>query len=408
MNVKYMLPSFLLAGVCACGAKPAPQVVLATAAPPPAIEEPGETVQNDHTPSSSSSADPSASDTVSETPPSEALPPAVELGAPVACTLGSSDFRPNDDVITFHLRPHALPFLRVLGGNADVLFPTGAPSTLLVQKQSGGLSIRGHVEPSGIPLYAARPVIMNGFVVPYPWARLQHVDAAPGEFTLSIATPSEISVTAKAPLSAKRPCSDASLDRGRVGASYDAGESVPGTQGKTKKTMFLKAGHSISLWTEPRVESAPAAQLKVGKNAPYVHVFETKPGLSRIVWPLDDMVAFGWVKTTELEASKPSSGYGSGSGRPSLRVPKWPLVARVVCSKDIPVIAESGNIRAAAGTIAQGTPIEIIEQMQGVSRIWVRVPHVFPIESTSPLLALQSDLKDCSDAPEAPGPRPLK
>ncbi len=391
----------LVLGLLACGASSSPggsadpaQVILQV--PPPAASS--------STPQAVSSAPLSEAPSP---PSSDELPPELSFNAPIGCAFRTNEFKTEQDFTVFHLRPHAAPYLRAEGGEASVTIPVGAPSWVVAHKFEKGIKLGGYIEPSVIRLYPAKPFVMNDFVIPKYHAKLEWLDAAAGEITPTLAMPSGLKLTAGGVLKASRNCEDLIVRPLPMGAAFEALDAVPGRKpGKPLKVMMLKMGRSISLWTEPKSQASPVAELSARNDLRYVDVLELKPGFARIVWPLESLVAFGWVKTDDLEPSKPGEGYGTGHGRQMPRVPQWPLVARLVCDKEIPLIAEAEKIKAVVGAVEPNTEIEVIEQVHGLSRVWVRVPHVYPLERTSPLWARQSDLKDCQNMKKGAHPGP--
>jgi len=338
------------------------------AAPPPATPEPPLTIE----PPRSVAAEPDTSPPPSPPPPAAKppLPPPVALDSAVACAFDAARWEGTADITDLALRPGGKPFARITGGPARLSIPVGPAGDALLEIRDAGLSVAGHVPAKAAALRPNAPFELNGFAVPTIFARLAWSEGANASLTVVYEAPEELEVL-DPPLRATRPCADVGLE----GRSFEAKDGVPGGSDADKKDVkALLPGSRVSLASTPT--GKPVARIAV-KEATHVSVFESRGGMSRVSLPVDRLLVFGWVKTSELKPAGSLAGYGSGRGRRGLREPSTVVVERWRCAEDVPLVAAVEDERRAVGAIGKETPIEVLarEEDEVVVRVWTTSIH---------------------------------
>ncbi|MDI1442590.1 hypothetical protein [Polyangium sp. 6x1] len=321
-------------------------------------------------------------------PPETPLPPLVALDAAVACAFDAPRWMGTADITDLALRLGDKPFVRIRGGAARLSVPVGPAGDTVLQIRDAGFTVQGHLPAAGSSLSPNVPFVLNGFAIPTIFARLawsEGKDASltvthPGSATLEVLDP---------PLRATRPCGDVGLD----GGSFDADEAVPG--GGESKKQDIKAflpGSRVAIAVEPK--GKPVARIAV-KEATHVTVFESRGGMSRVSLPVDTLVVFGWVKTSDLKPAGSLAGYGSGGGGRGVPEPAFVVKERWRCARDVPLVAEAFGERRTVGAIAKDTPIEVLERAGDEARVQAWTKAIHPVEDAA-FLVRAFDLHGCA------------
>lgn len=265
--------------------------------------------------------------------------------------------------------------------------PTGLAADTLLEIRDAGLVVRGHAPASAIVLRPNVPFVLNGFAIPTIHASLSYSEGAAGSMTIVHAQPAELDLLGET-LKGTRPCADLGLE----GDGFDPEKAVPGLNEKNPgEKKLLEGGQKVELRIQPK--GKPVARLFINE-ATFVLVSETAGGMSRISLYVDTLIVFGWVKSSHLKKPGSITGYGSIGTRARLRDPERPILERLRCSAEIPLIAEVNGERKLVGSIRENTVIEVLARTKTEARVWVKSLAIHPAEDAE-LRARASDLSEC-------------
>lgn len=324
-------------------------------------------------------------------PPPSADPPAFALPSPAACELRSARWLGRGAVSELRFRQGGPVFARVATGAARLVLPVGvAAQGAGLELVDAGLTLRGQLDAASVGLYGTKVITFERFA------------AATGGsvLTWSHSTTSDVTVTldsitgvkpAQTPLSATVACSALSLDRGR----YDT--SARALDPRATRLAVLRVGASIPLSVTPT--GAAVAELNP-RNEPdgFVRISEVSGPRSRIFWSRREAMVFGWVLSADLHKPLGEYGFGSGSGSGAGFGRSVHPMDRVVCDKEIPVIAEAGGERMIVGNVAPGTVIDRMARHGDEMEIWVRTGAV-QIPNEARLVTHAALLEGCAGHP---------
>jgi hypothetical protein len=282
-------------------------------------------------------------------------------------------------------------FARVATGAARLVLPVGvAAQGAGLELVDAGLTLRGQLDAASVGLHGAQEVIFAGFAAPTGRSALTWSRATMGDVVVTLDSIAGVK-PAQTPLSTTVPCAALGLDRG----SY---EPRPETLGaRATRRAVLRVGASILLSVSPT--GAAVAELNA-RDEPdgEVRVSEVKGARSRIFWSRREALVFGWVLSTDVQKPKSEYGFGSGSGSGAGFGRSVHPVDRVVCDKEIPVIAEAGGERMIVGSISPGTVIDRMARHGDAMEIWVRTGAV-QIPNEARLVTHAALLEGCAGHP---------
>jgi hypothetical protein len=285
------------------------------------------------------------------------------------------------------LTPGGKPFTRITEGAAHITIPTGLASDTFIEIRDGGLIVRGHAASSAIVLRPVVPFVLNDFTVPTNSASLSYTEAAEGAVTVIHPQPDELNFFG-AKLKGTRACTELGLDM----RAFDPAKAIPGMDPKGQYTnRLIESGHHVDLRIKPNGQ--PVARLKL-KEPTLVRVNEQVGGLSRISVPVDTLILFGWVKSSDLKIAGDMAGYGTGRGRMGIRDPELPTLERIRCATEIPLIAEAFGERKWVGSILPNTVIDVISRTDAETRVWIKTRGIHSAPN-SEFHVRTSDLSQC-------------
>jgi hypothetical protein len=377
-RVAAAVSTLIALGLCACHPAPAPlpapaRPFLAPAAPPATTTA-------------------TATAVAPEEPPVP-LPPLIARPAEVACAW-TTVLWPGRELAWLRLRPQGPLFARITrGGRAQLQIPVGAHEHGILDVASDGLVVTGVVAREQIKLFAAHAFAMNGVVFPISTSPLSWTEGFSDGVSVTMAVPKEVLV-AHPPLLAKRPCTDLTLDRG---ASLDMENTVFGAQNGADKR--LRGGGAIEVFSDP---GRPAEVKLVLETDTAIDSFASAGAFSRIGVYLDTAFVAGWVKTVHLkDAVNGGRGFPFGTSGVGVGDVNFKPLVRVVCSADVPVVAEAGGESANVGFIRANTSTEVLEHRGSFDRVYVKSRGIHLAESAV-LLARASDLTACRKLEPSP------
>ncbi|MDI1480849.1 hypothetical protein [Polyangium sp. y55x31] len=316
----------------------------------------------------SSSASPSAAAPQASAQP-EALR-AVELPEGV-CRIAAKGFR--GEGLTLRLTPGGRAFAIVgekraggmvgifgtagEGRAAEVVLLDGPAKSFGIRVENPLLVLRGFTDVADLDLRPARASIVGGFLVP---VRLRLVSASSSGVEVAAQLDKEVEIVGNLPAQ-RVTCADLSLDP----AAADVDAALPAA---TKKDtyMLLREGDPIDLAVEPA--GTAVARLRPSSSSSSVRVLETKGKSTRIAWSLDGGTVFGWVASSSLE--KPPEGRRPGAeGRMRATPPEEKTVESLVCSQDVPLVADVAGERITVGHVRAGTVLGVMERAAPYARV---------------------------------------
>jgi len=263
----------------------------------------------------------------------------------------------------------------------------------VLEIEEGGFVVRGHTPASGIVLQPNVPFVLNGFAVPTMYASLAWTQGSAGSIKVLHSTPAELDLLG-AKLEGERQCAEVGLE----GGSFDAAAARPDLD-ESKKTAvkLIEPGQKVDLRLEPK--GKPVARISL-KEAMLVQVFESAGGMSRVSLPIDTLLVFGWVRSSDLRKAGDMAGYGTGRGSLGVRDPKWEVLERLRCEAEVPIWAEAYGERLAMGVIRPNTAIEVISRTETEARVWVKTRSIHAVEGTE-IRARAAELRGCERIAEA-------
>lgn len=334
IRVTTLLAALLLS---ACAATPP--------APPPVVEVPKPL------PIALSTTSPSVD--VAPPPPSvaPAEPPPIDLPEPTACVLETTRWRGVKGVTSLHFREGGPVFAQIAAGKARLHLPLGlAAKGAGLEIADESLAVRGHLAGADVWLNAARAIVMGQAVIPHARSRLVWISAEPGVVTVAF-TPADGVTLAQSPLVANVPCDALGFNL----ASFNTHLAIPDL--RPGKRGLLRLNQVVPLSVSPGTAPVASLTARSGRDAE-ITVMETAGKNARIAWNRDDALVFGWVPASGLRVpttpeSLSSHGTGSGAGFGRSVHP----ISTVVCSDDVPLVAEAGGERSSVGRILAGAEI---------------------------------------------------
>ncbi len=275
-------------------------------------------------------------------PPAIAYPPPLER--PAGCAL-SGDW---DD------QPRELAF--VPGGKpyATMSHIEEAHATLgdsvFADLRGNWVQLGGYVDVSQVRVYAARPMLIAGWIVPYPDVALAYRGATSERVRFEVKPPA--GVRAKATVVGDEPCDAMAIDET---SDYEARGAI---DAKAIDDGQLRENRAIPLSLEPG--KPPVAQLQYKDSPPPVEILEKKGKHVRVIVgvasldPQERMLLVGWVPASAVQKTATGFGgsWGDGGGRGVMGRRPEPGDRYVTCDGPTPLVAELSGERRLVGTIA--------------------------------------------------------
>ncbi|MDC3962786.1 hypothetical protein [Polyangium jinanense] len=243
------------------------------------------------------------------------------------------------------------------GRSGEVVLLDGPAKSFGVRIENPLLVLRGFTDVADLDLHPARASVIAGFLVP---TRLRVVSASSAGVEVAPEIDKKVELVGSLPAQ-RATCAELSLDP----AAADVDAALPAA---TKKDtyMLLREGDPIDLAVEPA--GTAVARLRPSSSSSSVRVLDTKGKSTRIAWSLDGGTVFGWISSSALE--KPPEGRRPGAeGRMRALPPEEKPVESLVCSQDVPLVAEVAGERVAVGHVRAGTVLGVMERAAPFARI---------------------------------------
>lgn len=277
-------------------------------------------------------------------------------------------------------------FARVQGGKVRLHLPVGAADAAVLDAGSRGIVLSGIASREDVPLFAAASFAMNGVVLPGSTTPLRWKEGFDGSVSVTMVTPKNILVT-RPPLTAKRPCSDLSLDSGARLAPAKA--ALGREYGQLK---VVRAGRVLEIFADP---GHPADAKLILADDLLVQAFDSSGAFSRIGGSFGEVFIAGWVRSGQLKDTSGGGGQlGVGYGRTRVVSGVLRTLRRVACPADMPLVAEADGERATVGIVLSGTSIDVVDEAEPLSQIQTLEREIQPHVS-SRFLVPTSDLRAC-------------
>ncbi len=261
-------------------------------------------------------------------------------------------------------QPHELRFRR--GGRtfATVNHVTRAalslgedPGSPFVELSAPDARLWGVVVADQLLIHPARPLLLDGYLVPGPTAVLRWVGAAAEPVPIEIQLPEFVR-----PASRPRDdlgCADLSLAE----AEFDPRTAIDAPDGED---MLLVEGKAIPLAREPAGTAVAELRFESG-GSPSVEVIERRGERARIVVhhsslnPAENVLVVGWVASSALVSHPHGFGGSWGSaGDATSALPRphdgWQMVT---CPREVPIVVELERERHLVGAVTAGVRLEL-------------------------------------------------
>lgn len=326
------------------------------------------------------------------TPPPEnetPLPDLIAHPANVACSWSTGRWL-SRTIATLSLRPNGPVFARITGGKARVHFAVGARDHGVVDVSSGGLFMSGVISREDVFLFAAAPFPMNGVVFPASSTSLSLGEGFADGVRITMDAPPGMLVK-NPPLTAKRPCTDLSLDSG---TNFSPVAAALGTEYSESK--FVPSGRTLEVFSDP---SRPADVRLVIDTNTFAYASATRGAFTRVGMFVQRSFVAGWVRSNNLlDAHGGTGGSGLGFGRRGIVSTRLTPIRTVRCASDVPLVVEAAGETATVGIAERGQNIDVVEDAHPYSRVQVIERNIHMVRGVR-LLARASDLSTCAPVP---------
>jgi hypothetical protein len=301
-------------------------------------------------------------------------------------------------------------FATVFGGDAATLsIPVALASAGgELEVESGGITVRGHMETAEMPLYPARPVLLGEVYLPtlrVTW----RAAAAPGKLRLAVDDVSHVRpASGRASFEADGTCEDLLLGAASslTFADYEKKLGAPGALAGPRPPPpypFLKAG---TTWVGSTPDAEPVAAIE-GSDPPddsillRLEILETRGTKARVVFPGYGGILVGWIDRDRLRFRRDQSIDLSHDSLMILVRERKPRPDDVVCPQEMALVAALGGERHVVGTVHAGARVHVVSASSGWSDVdfpaalvGAREPATFAVRSV--------DLASCRRAPAPP------
>jgi hypothetical protein len=290
-------------------------------------------------------------------------------------------------LVNLRLSPGGAPFATARNVSHALLHlavADGAPGGA-IEVESGGLRLRGLIDPEDIILHPARARVLNGFYVPASGSNLKAVSSSKG--AVRVVPPSTPSIhPTTGTLQGELACSDLALDS----PSFDTNAVLDGA------TTVGWADFLPGTWAIAAEEGGTAvAHIDIAqRHPPNVEIIGRGPKSMRIAYAfgddLDGALVFGWVDASALKVTASGVGTGSGFGRGDGGLINSKKLRRIRCLRDVPVVVEQGDERRTVGSISAGTVIDVMAERSNEIAVEVKTSHI-RLTAKAQLIIRESD-----------------
>ncbi|MFO0550365.1 MAG: hypothetical protein U0271_18365 [Polyangiaceae bacterium] len=257
----------------------------------------------------------------------------------------------------------------------------GPPPTLGLHLESTALALDGRADTASIALYAAKPMVLGGMIIPTD--RLTLVEASADGVTVEPKLGATIALAA--PVRARVPCADLRLRS----PTFDGLVDLPA---KPQRRAGLRAKKTVSLGVEIGGGGIAARITPISDTA--VEVLETRGRATRIAY-FDLAWIFGWVATSELgPAPQEDTATRRACDEGVMGAPDREPLDRVACPKDVPLLAEVGGVRSVVGRVRANAHLVPLAREAGFTVVRVPGDVIHAAEGARWLVA-DKDLEGC-------------
>ncbi len=229
--------------------------------------------------------------------------------------------------------------------------PTAGPGAML-EVESGGLTVRGTVDPKTFHVHPSHALALAGWYVPGDVKALAVERSAKG--TLGVSATAEAPVELKGLLEDDVACADVTLEE-----TPFARESVVPNPSSPRSQVIFKPGAAPLSVAEGGL---PVALIHVAAGESLTaQVFMHGKTEDRVVLALTRDLVFGWVPRASVSPTLIGVGRGDGFASDGVRVRRKRLRSDA-CARSTDVIAEVAGGRRVVGTVAPGASIDVIEE----------------------------------------------
>lgn len=266
-----------------------------------------------------------------------------------------------------------------------MVFPLEGKGAAMMEVELGAIVVRGAVPRAELPMYAERPTLLGGLLMPNGATELFAESAGPGRLKVALpAIPSELEDTTT-PLEAVTACADVKL----VPTGFDPW-SVLG-RGETTEVL-LERGAEIAL----AEGGSRVASTQRTMSTTAVRVLERRHPHARIAWELTPGVVVGWVKESSIERRTIPPRVRMGRARFNPPSTRSRSLSRLRCPFEVPLGVMVEHDPAFIGAIHEGATIDIVAHAQDAEIVEVD-GSAFAVAEGAQLFVTKSDLSGCVD-----------
>ncbi|APR88093.1 hypothetical protein A7982_13442 [Minicystis rosea] len=315
------------------------------------------------------------------------LPPELEAPGAQGCSSSTTGHH------RLRFRADMPPFLTLAGASATVdLTVAGPAGGAMMRAVHRGFTVHGITAADDLALAPARPMVLGGFIVPAPDARLTWKATVPGTITVGFALEGDLEALPEAHLDASAlPCDAVTLDV----APFDPSTAAP--HSPQERAALLTAGKAVPISRTP--EGAPIARLRVTTADAGIVVIETRGRRSLVRREASQGVVFGWVAASDVKPL-PKDGVGEalgGGGFGLVGVGDSSARPRTVrCDRIVPLVAEVAGERRTIGSVAAGAVISLLERKG--ETFTVQLPDGFEADAAARIGVPGAHVESCPEA----------
>jgi hypothetical protein len=285
-----------------------------------------------------------------------------EIAAPsrVACRFTETRWRAP---VRLELAP-GVPYAEIRGSDSiEIALPVGTSAASIgVKVKRGAFTLTGLAAGDAWPLHPKRALTIAEVFLSGPLTDLRWTDAAPGEIGIEPVLGDDdrqLIKEAPRPLRARQRCEDLGL----LVSGFDVFDAA----GPAQRRGRLKAASTVPVSATPG--GTPRVRLAAPRSAPQpVYVMERKGTWSRIAVSIGELLLVGWVPASSVGPAMPRrlvAGVGGAEfvaerDRETAGGPPSRLESPWACNHDVPLVAEAGGQRRIVGTVARGTPMQVL------------------------------------------------
>jgi hypothetical protein len=312
--------------------------------------------------------------------PAIAYPPA--LARPTGCILsGDWDDQPRELAFVPGGKPYATM------SHIEEAHATFGDS-VFADLRGHWVQLGGYVDVSQVRVYAAKPMVIAGWIIPYPDVALAYRGATTERVRFAVKPPA--GVRAKANVVGDEPCASMAIDQT---SDFDARAAI---DGKTIDDGQFRENRVVPLSLEPG--KPPVAQLEYKTNTPPVEILEKKGKQVRVVVgvasldPQEHMLLVGWVSASAVHKVATGFGgsWGDGNGRGVVGSRPERRARYVTCDGPTPLIAELAGERRVVGTIAPKAVLRLPPADADFMDVFIERPDAVPAEGARWLVAREA------------------